>query len=72
MQTNLTSTLSCAVFGHNFERPKQSLTNNHLICSSCKTVVPIDAQGNFESYPAQNIEVQQTLRQLFLLRRKIA
>ncbi|WP_353779148.1 hypothetical protein [Winogradskyella sp. 3972H.M.0a.05] len=67
MTPNLTSTLSCAVFGHNFERSK---SKSEFICTACKIKVDIDQNGDFEELPSQNKEVHQTIRQLFLLSRR--
>ena len=70
MSPNLTSTLSCAVFGHNFVHSK---SKSEFICTNCKTKANPDQNGDFEELPLLNKEVNQTIRQLFLLgRRKTA
>lgn len=68
MTNNLTNSLSCDVFGHNFTRSNLN-DPSEIVCSSCNSKMHIDKHGNFKALPSINKEIHHDLRQLFLLTR---
>ncbi len=57
MKTNVTSTLFCTTFGHNYFRlDKANLNTPELICKCCKSYFRFDLEGNI-------VKVKQSLKQ---------
>ncbi|TXD83740.1 hypothetical protein ESY86_08275 [Subsaximicrobium wynnwilliamsii] len=69
-----THELSCSIFGHNLEPVYTTSEKSHhcrkFICTSCKTKVNMDANGEVQELPYKNEKISNALRQLFLLKRK--
>jgi len=68
-----TDNISCLIFGHNFYKETDSETKKEqLVCKHCQAKVAVDHHGNFETSPTADKTFENTLRRLFLLRRKLA
>ena len=64
--------LPCAVFGHNYKRSKTNLDHTiELTCTHCDAVVVTDHHGNFENNTVSNIQIKNTLQELYRLTRRI-
>jgi len=72
MKPNPTTTLPCAVFGHNYVRSKTNIDHTiEMTCSHCDTVVITDRHGNFENITVSNSQITDTLQELYRLTRRI-
>jgi hypothetical protein len=64
--------LPCAIFGHNYIRSKTNIDHTvELTCTHCDMVVVTDRKGNFETNTVSNIEIQDTLQELYRLNRNL-
>ena len=72
MKPTNTDNISCIVFGHNFYKPQGEVNGNDLLkCKHCNTAAIMNKQGDFNPSGADKT-FENTLRQLFLLKRRIA
>lgn len=72
MPTN-TDNISCLLFGHNFYKKSTSISDaDKVICKNCNHTATIDSHGNFNANGTNDKTFENTLRKLFLLRRKMA
>ncbi|RIA11002.1 hypothetical protein OE09_2884 [Flavobacteriaceae bacterium MAR_2010_72] len=68
MKPNLTSQLSCSVFGHNLYHDKfLNRNSSELTCATCHTKVKTNVFGEYQEYPHSNLELHKAFRKLFLL-----
>ncbi|WP_299115894.1 hypothetical protein [uncultured Winogradskyella sp.] len=72
MKPTNTDNISCIIFGHNFYKPQNEVyKNDQLKCKHCNTTVIMDKHGDFNTSGADKT-FENTLRKLFLLKRRIA
>lgn len=63
---NLTNSTTCEVFGHNLVRNETS-NGTEILCSSCKSIMQADTNGNYKATPSTNKEIFRHIQQLVLL-----
>ena len=70
--TTTNKTLPCAVFGHNYIRSKTNIDHTiELTCIHCEMVVVTDRNGDFETNTVSNIQIKDTLQELYRLNRRL-
>ncbi|MDO1502025.1 hypothetical protein Q2T40_17965 [Winogradskyella maritima] len=72
MQPSTNTDLSCLVFGHNYFKFETERGQALLICKHCKTKTNLDDNGDFETEASSNLRLQNTLKQLFVLNKRLA
>lgn len=72
MKPTNTDNIPCIIFGHNFYKIENNTSDKEqLKCKHCNTKTYIDKHGDFNTKGADKMFVN-TLRTLFLLKRKVA